>query len=315
MTRVALIGPPEREELQRLALRLEERSAEVVVVDTRKPAQIELAPDGESACGVSFAGVTGVYVIDLGLPRPRVADEQGRIDLAASQRALAHSQSTWAAWRVLLERLSRRAAVVNPPASYDVHGLKPLEIAQYRERGWRTPETFATDDAQALAALDASRAPHGWIRKDLVGGYGYTERLEHSTAPEQAREQIGEAALMAQERIEGDAVRAFVIAGRMLVAAEILPQGYGEIDSRRGSARVRRIELSGELCEQSKAVAAAWGMSFAGVDWMRGSAGREWVLLECNSAPMFVEFERRTGADIGSALADHLLRRARRVAS
>ncbi len=315
MTRIALIGPPEREELQRLALRLEERSAEVVVVDTRQPAQIELSPGDERACGVSFAGVSGVYVIDLGLPRPRVADADGRIDLAASQRALAHSQASWAAWRVLLERLASRAAVVNPPASYDVHGLKPFEIAHYRARGWRTPDTLATDDAAALAALDPRGAPHGWIRKDLVGGYGYTERLEPLASLDQARAQIGEAALMAQERIEGDAVRAFVITGRVLVAAEILPQGYGEVDSRRGSARVRRIELSGELCEQSKAVAAAWGMSFAGVDWMRGPAGREWVLLECNSAPMFVEFERRTGADIGSALADHLLRRARRKAS
>ncbi len=315
MTRIALIGPPDREEFQRLALRLEERSAEVVVVDTRQPARIELSAHEERACGVSFAGVSGVYVIDLGLPRPRVADAEGGIDLAASARALAHSQTTWAAWRLLLERLASRAAVVNPPASYDVHGLKPLEIAHYLSRGWRAPDTLATDDPAELAALDERSAAHAWIRKDLVGGYGYTERLATSTSVEAARSQIGEAALMAQERIEGDAVRAFVIAGRVLVAAEILPQGYGEIDSRRGSARVRRIELAAELCEQSKSVAAAWGMSFAGVDWMRGPAGREWVLLECNSAPMFVEFERRTGADIGSALADHLLRRARRKAS
>lgn len=312
MTRIALIGPSDREEVQRLALRLEERSVESVIVDTRRPAAIEVGPDGESACGVSFEGVGGVYVADLGLPRPRVADEAGLIDVEASRHALAHSQATWASWRLLLERLARRAAVVNPPASYDVHGLKPFEIAQYLERGWRAPDTFATDDATALLALNGAGAPHGRVRKDLVGGYGFTERLAPPTSLDEARERIGAAALMAQERVEGDAVRAFVLAGRVLAAAQILPQGYGEIDSRRGTARVRRLELAGELCEISKAVAEHWSMSFAGVDWMCGADG-EWVLLECNSAPFFVEFERRTGVDIGSALADHLLRRARRA--
>ena len=100
---------------------------------------------------------------------------------------------------------------------------------------------------------------------------------------------------------------------RVLVAAEILPQGYGEVDSRRGTHRVRRIELPAEIAELSKAVAAHWEMSFAGVDWMRAAGGAEWVLLECNSSPFWVELERRTGADIGSALADLLLRRARRA--
>jgi glutathione synthase/RimK-type ligase-like ATP-grasp enzyme len=313
MTRIALIGPQDREEIQRLAVRLEERSAEPVFVDTRRPAAIRIDAAGEEACGVSLAGVTGVYVADLGLPPPRVASENGLVEVAASRAALAHSQSMWSAWRLLLERLARRAAVVNPPASYDVHGLKPLEIASYLAKGWCVPDTLSTDEPKALLELDPARAPHGRVRKDLVGGYGFTEVLDAPAHIEQARERVGDAALMAQERIEGDAVRAFVIGGRMLVAAEILPQGYGEIDSRRGTARVRRIEISGELCELSKAVAAHWNMSFAGVDWMRAAGGREWVLLECNSAPFFVEFERRTGADIGGALADHLLRRARRT--
>ncbi len=312
MTRIALIGPQDREEIQRLAVRLEERSAEPVFVDTRRPAAIRIDSSTEEACGVSLAGVTGVYVADLGLPAPRVADENGCVDVAASRAALAHSQATWAAWRLLLERLARRAAVVNPPASYDVHGLKPFEIASYLAKGWRAPDTLSTDEPRALLTLNGPRAPHGRVRKDLVGGYGYTERLATPAQLDDARERVGDAALMAQERIEGDAVRAFVIGGRMLVAAEILPQDYGEIDSRRGAARVRRIEISGELCELSKAVAAHWQMSFAGVDWMRAAGGREWVLLECNSAPFFVEFERRAGADIGGALADHLLRRARR---
>ncbi len=313
MTRVALIGPADREEVQRVALRLEERSADPILVDTRQPAAIRIDATHEEACGVSLSGVSAVYVADLGLPRPLASDAEGNVDVAGSRAALAHSQGTWGAWLALLERVGRHAAVVNPPASYELHGLKPFEIASYHARGWRAPTTLSTDDDQALlACAHAPALAHGRVCKDLVGGYGYTERLEPLADLAAARGVLRESAVMAQERIEGDAVRAFVVGERMLVAAEVLPQGFGEVDSRRGDARVRRIELPGKVAETSTNVAASWGMSFAGVDWMRASGGREWVLLECNSSPFFVELERRTGVDIASALADLLLRGARR---
>ena len=313
MTRVALIGPADREEIQRVALRLEERSAETILVDTRQPAAIRIAGAAEEACGVSLASVGSVYVADLGLPRPFVGDAQGMVDVPASSAALAHSKATWSAWCALLERVGRHALVVNPPRSYDVHALKPFEIATYCERGWRAPATLSTDDAEALLELPP-QFPHGRVRKDLVGGYGYTERLVPPADAAAAHAALKESALMAQECIAGDAVRAFVVNGRVLAAAEILTQNFGEIDSRRGNARVRRIPLPAKVAETAVAVAERWRMTFAGVDWMRSSTG-EWVLLECNSSPFFVEFERATGTDIGSALADLLLRRAHRSRS
>jgi glutathione synthase/RimK-type ligase-like ATP-grasp enzyme len=150
------------------------------------------------------------------------------------------------------------------------------------------------------------------VRKDLVGGSGYTEIFEPPADAAAARAVLKDSAVMVQERIEGDAVRAFVVGERMLVAAEVLTQNFGEVDSRRGNARVRRMELPGKVAEASVAVTRHWGMHFAGVDWMRANGGREWVLLECNSSPFFVELERRTGVDISSNLADLLLRLARR---
>src|SRR6185436_18136935 len=166
MSRVALIGPADREEVQRLALRLEERSAEPIIVDTRKPAAIRVEGAHEEACGVSLAGVSAVYVGDLGLPSPRVVDPEGKVVAAASRAALARSQATWSAWLALLARVARHAAVVNPPASYDVHGLKPFEIASYQARGWRVPSTFSTDDPAAL--LEVAPLAHGRVKKDLV---------------------------------------------------------------------------------------------------------------------------------------------------
>ncbi len=312
MTKVALIGPADREEVQRVALRLEERSAEPVIVDTRRPAAIRVEGATLEACGVSLAGVSAAYVADLGLPRPAVTVAEGGVDVPASRVALAHSQATWSAWLTLLVRLGRHAAVVNAPASYDVHGLKPFEIASYLAHGWRAPSTLSTDDERGLLELAGRPLAHGRVKKDLVGGYAYTERLAPPADLAAASAVLRESAVMAQERVEGDAVRAFVVGERMLVAAEILPQTFGEVDSRRGDARVRRIELPGKVAEASIAVTRHWGMDFAGVDWMRANGGREWVLLECNSSPFFVELERRTGVDIASALADLLLRLGRR---
>ena len=45
---------------------------------------------------------------------------------------------------------------------------------------------------------------------------------------------------------------------------------------------------------------------FAAVDMMQESAAGRHVLLECNSAPFFVNFERATGLDISSRLATYL---------
>lgn len=310
MTRIALIGPADREEVQRVALRLEERSAEPVVVDTRQPAAIHLDAQRAEACGVSLTGVSAVYVADLGLPGPYATDAEGRVDAPGSRAALARSQATWSAWLTLLARVGRHAAVVNAPATYEVHGLKPFEIASYHALGLRAPTTLSTDDGHALLELAEKPLAHGRVKKDLVGGYGYTEKLAPPSDLAAASAVLRESAVMAQERVEGDAVRAFVVGERVMVAAECLPTTFGEVDSRRGDTRVRRIELPGRVAETSIAVTRHWGMDFAGVDWMH--AGREWVLLECNSSPFFVELERRTGVDIASALADLLLRRARR---
>jgi glutathione synthase/RimK-type ligase-like ATP-grasp enzyme len=117
---------------------------------------------------------------------------------------------------------------------------------------------------------------------------------------------------MVQERVEGDNVRAFVLDGRILGAAEILTRSGEETDSRRGGGRVRRVELPAEAQRAATEAAALWGLSFAAVDFMFDERSKNHLVLECNSAPFFVEFERRTGLDVSGALADALLERRRR---
>lgn len=308
MKAVGLIGPADRPELMRLEMRLEERGAPCVLLDTREPIALRVSGKSVLAEGRDLTELSGVYVGDLGLSSALIADASGGIDRAASREAGARSRSMLALWDTALGVLGARGVrVVNPPETHDVHALKPWECARYAMDGQPVPETLVTTDAEALAS---ARHPRGLIKKGLVGGYGYTERFEPGTAAESAA-LVAEGPVLVQECVVGEAVRAFVIDGEVVVAAETVPLDGSEIDSRRGKFRLQRITLPDEVTAASVDIARGWGMSFAAVDWIHAPGAEEpWRVLECNSSPFFVEFERRSGCDLSGRLADHLMGRS-----
>lgn len=312
MIRVGLIGPPDREELVRLAIRLEERSAAGVILDSRIDPAIRIAPGAARACGVDLADIAAFYVADLGLRSPAVRAADGTIDMEESARALSSSRRHLAAWNCLLDHLSMRRPVVNPPRTHDLHSLKPWEVSAYAAEDLPVPVTLATTDPRAL--LDVTTAPRaGWIRKGMAGGYGYTEGFILPDGLDAAREALRLGPVMIQERIVGENLRAFVLDGRVLGAAEIISRSGEETDTRRGDIRVRRVELSDEAARDAVAAAARWGMTFAAIDFMIDARTGRSLILECNSAPFFVNFERMTGIPVSSLLADYLVGRGPRA--
>ncbi len=305
MTRVGLIGPPGREEIERLAIRLEERGAEAVILDPGRDPEIRIGPGEISACGEDLRSLRACYVADLGVPSPLVIASDGGVDTEASSRALERSRRRLAAWETLLRHLEGRTLVVNPPATHTLHALKPFEIAACAAGDLPVPLTIATTDPAALADLPIEPRG-GWITKGMSGGYTHTEAFARPGSAGEAVGLLDGAALMVQERIDGDNVRAFVLGGDCLGAAEVIPLKGSETDSRRGETRVRRIDLPVEAAKLAVAAAGLWGMIFAAVDFMRDSVTGRYVLLECNSAPFFVGFEARTGIDVSGRLASHL---------
>jgi glutathione synthase/RimK-type ligase-like ATP-grasp enzyme len=306
--RVALIGPAEREELQRLAIRIEERGGEAVILDSREDPAIELGPDGERACGIDLGGVCGLYVADLGIRPYAVKTDDGDIDREASRLALAASRRHLVAWNALLTRLSGRAVVVNPPVTHALHGLKAWEAAAYARQGLPVPHTVATGEPGRLLALEPPVPGAGWIRKGLIGGLGYTEPFERPADPAAAETLLAGGPVLVQERIEGGNLRAYVVEREIVGTAEIFSASGDEIDSRRNLKRLRPLRLPPEAEAAVIAAATRWGMSFAAVDLMYDGRRQRWVLLECNSAPFFVTFERLTGIAVSARLAEHLLR-------
>ena len=307
MIRVGLIGPADRDEIVRLSIRLEERGAEPVILDGRKDRTIRITQQGESACGVDLSGISSFYVTDLGLPGSLVRTDDGELDGEASAEALCHSQRYLAAWNALLARLETRCTVVNPYRTHDVHSLKPWEMTEYGRLGLPVPVTFSTSDAMVL--MEAPGIHDGeWINKGMVGGYDYTEEYDPPATIEAAREKLLGGPLMVQERIMGDNLRAFVLDGEIIGAAEIITSAGGETDSRRGDIRVRRVDLPEGAARAAIGAAGRWGMIFAAIDFMVDARTGRYVILECNSAPFFVNFERLTGLPITGRLAAYLTR-------
>jgi glutathione synthase/RimK-type ligase-like ATP-grasp enzyme len=307
MTRVGLIGPPGRPEIQRLAMRLEERGAEGVLLDSSVDPRIRVTPDGEEACGLDLKGLRGVYVADLGLRPVFATREDGTVDADASRRNAAASRRHLAAWNALLERLASRTRVVNPPRTHDLHALKPWEAFACDRDGLTVPWTLAASDPAALREL-----PHragGWIAKGMVGGHGFTESFSAPKTARDAAARLDEAPVLVQERIQGDNLRVYVLGGRTIGSAEIVSIEGDETDSRRGEMRIRRVPLHPEAGRTAVAAARRWGLAFAAVDFMVEARTRRAFLLECNSAPFFLAFEQQTGWDISSRLADYLLGR------
>lgn len=307
MTRVGLIGPPERAEIERLCIRLEERGAEGVVLDARRSPEIVVGEKTLEACGESLESFRAFYVCDLAITPPIVARDDGGVDVEASLKMLDRSRRRLAAWNALLHRLERKALVVNRPETHALHAMKPYEIAVYAAAGTPVPLTVSTSDPDSLANLPD--LPGGWIVKGMAGGRFHTEVFDPPRTPEAAKERLRGGPLMVQERIQGDNVRAFVIAGKCVTAAEIVPKEGAEVDSRRGLSRLTRVELPASAAENAVAAAARWGMTFGAVDFMREAGTGRYYVLECNSAPFFVNFEATSGVDVSGMLATHLLSR------
>jgi glutathione synthase/RimK-type ligase-like ATP-grasp enzyme len=100
-----------------------------------------------------------------------------------------------------------------------------------------------------------------------------------------------------------------VLDGKVIGAAEVVTQAGEETDSRRGEIRVRRTELPEEAARDAIAAVRHWGMVFAAVDFMVDARSGCYIILECNSAPFFVNFERMTGLPIAGRLAEFLIGR------
>jgi RimK family alpha-L-glutamate ligase len=202
---------------------------------------------------------------------------------------------------------ARGVTCVNGPRAIERTVDKFLASALLARAGVRTPRTIACerpeDALEAFAELGGDV-----IVKPLFGamGAGMTRvddadvayRVFHALELERAVYYLQEALPH-----DGRDLRALVVGGRVLAAIERVGSGW-RANLARG-ARARPTELSAEQERLCVEAAAALSVEYAGVDVLRAADRRDYV-LELNGIPGWRGLQEATGADVASALVDHV---------
>ncbi|MDX2011029.1 MAG: ATP-grasp domain-containing protein [Myxococcaceae bacterium] len=209
--------------------------------------------------------------------------------------------SFYVAW--LLELQRRGARLVNGPTAASVLQYKPFQLNVLRSVGARVPRTLISNDPDAVRAFHAE--VKDVIYKPVTGG-AVTRALDDETLDQ--LEAVRAAPVIFQERIPGDDLRV-MLAGNDIVSSVAIRTPSQHLDFRAdpvysgGDASYEPVELPLAVVQQCRAAARGCNLVFAGIDIKRTSAG-EWVFLELNSSPIYLDVEYKLGHPISRAIAE-----------
>lgn len=210
-------------------------------------------------------------------------------------------QSQLASWLRSLSLKGR--TIVNPIESFDLHYLKPYQLSLLRNNGIPVPKTLVTNNPNHLREFKDNVKTI--VYKPVAGGAG-CKLLEDADWSKERLSLLHNAPVLFQEYIEGENIRVFVLAGKVISSAIIYTK---EIDYRGHEESIEKIELPRRIKKMCIKAATLCGMVFSGIDLKRKSS-EEYVLLECNPSPMFLGFQSATGDLIDEALATYLIKKA-----
>lgn len=197
--------------------------------------------------------------------------------------------------------------MVNPLLAMGPFEHKPLQLATFQRAKLPIPRTLITNFPDAVRIFDADVAQHGaaLITKPAAGG---AETLVVDDDVRVRLESIRSSPVIFQERAVGPDVRVTVVDQRM-VSAVIVDSEDG-IDYRRGAAyrsgdaTYTPHALPRDVEEMSLTAAALCHHVLSGIDWKLTKDGD--VLLEANSAPVYLDIECKTGAPITQGVIEYL---------
>ena len=320
MTVIGIFGPPADQEVEALTRRLRHRGAEPWVVDLGAfPRQVKVTWEhgGPTVDGRSLLEMDAAYMRRLGtnLPAHAMYDEPAPAATAAQWSALYRStveaitaaRQDHAVRTGVIRFLARRRTVINPPDLQNLHRLKMRTLTLLREAGLPVPRFAAGTAAGPMEGIarEMSARWSGVVDKPLAGVYKthpWSDR-RHADHP------WGRRPALFQRLIKGDTVRCYVANGRLLSAARV---EHGDtVDSSMSQTGTEVLELGPRGVEVAEAAASALDLDFCGQDLLLEHGTGEVFLIDCNLAPMFVNYGRATRCDVAGHLADLLLRRAR----
>lgn len=208
--------------------------------------------------------------------------------------------SFYVAWLLALQH--RGCRMVNGPQAASVLQYKPFQLHALRSLGARVPRTLISNDPEAVRAFHAE--VKDVIFKPIMGG-AITRALNEETLEELPL--VVASPVIFQERIEGDDLRIMIV-GDEIVSSVAIVTPEQHLDFRDdpaysgGDAEYRHVELPAPIKDFCRKAARECGLLFAGID-IKHRPGGEWVFLELNSSPIYLDVELKLGHPISAAIA------------
>ena len=208
--------------------------------------------------------------------------------------------SFFIAW--LLKLQERDVRLINPPHAASVLQYKPFQLHALRTVGAHVPRTLISNDPDAVRAFHAE--VKDVIYKPVTGG-AITRALDAETL--EALEAVRGSPVIFQERIVGDDLRV-MLAGEDVISSVAIRTPDQHLDFRAdpvysdGDATYEEVRLPDQVQDLCRKAALKCGLVFAGIDIKQTPSG-EWVFLELNSSPIYLDVELKLGHSISRAIA------------
>jgi RimK family alpha-L-glutamate ligase len=211
----------------------------------------------------------------------------------------------------LLEAAVAGGAATPNPASGIRIGRDHWRTAQrLAEAGLPVPETLAGADPEELAAAVGRRLSFPVVvkqRRSRMGvGVIRCHSMDHLEAVLDSLWRVGDEVIV-QQHIEtgGTSLRLLVVGGRVVAAARFAARsGEWRSNAARGGLATA-FEAEPAVTDLALEATRVIGLGICGVDLLPGVDGP--VVGEVNPTPGFTSLEAATGADVASAIVDHLV--------
>ena len=259
--------------------------------------------------GVDLEDIRAFYLRSVPAPYAPAMEKDGSLVLYDDwferymhQRERASFYVSW-----LLALHDRGCKLVNPPHAASVLQYKPFQLHALRSLGAQVPRTLISNDPKAVRVFLAE--VKDVIFKPLMGG-AITRPLNKETLAELPN--VVASPVIFQQRIEGDDLRVMLV-GNEIVSCVAIQTPQQHLDFRDdpaysgGAATYRELQLPAKVKTFCRKAARACGLHFAGIDIKHKPGSDDWVFLELNSSPIYLDVERKLGHPISAAIAKLLI--------
>jgi glutathione synthase/RimK-type ligase-like ATP-grasp enzyme len=306
--RVGILGTDDDPQVQAVAREVRALGADDVLIraDALDEGLAFSELDGRTIYrGVDVEDLEGFYLRSVPAAYAPYVEKDGELvlyeDWFTSYMQERERSAFFIAWLLKLQERGKR--LINPPHAASVLQYKPFQLHALRSLGARVPRTLISNDPDAVKAFHDE--VKDVIYKPVTGG-AITRVLDQETLDD--LDQLRASPVIFQERIGGDDLRV-MLAGDDIVSCVAIRTPEQHLDFRAdpvysgGEASYEEVKLPEEVQAMCRRAARKCGLVFAGIDIKRAPSG-EWVFLELNSSPIYLDVELKLGHQISRAIAE-----------